>query len=117
MGAVRATLLKLYGSLAKSKLDYRCITFGSASKSYLYMTDPKHNQGLRFALETLRTSVGSLYMEAAKPSLYSNCLQKATNSNIEYQQVYNDVSKEYSNLAVLLYQTTFVTCNVFPMFH
>ena len=46
-GADRTTLLKLYRSLVRSKLDYGCIIYGSARKSYLQMLDPIHNQGLR----------------------------------------------------------------------
>ena len=71
-GADRTTLLKLYRSLVRSKLDYGCIIYGSARKSYLQMLDPVHNQGLRLALGAFRTSpVASLYVEADEPSLYS----------------------------------------------
>ena len=70
-GADRTTLLKLYQSLVRSKLDYGCIIYGSARKSYLQMLDPIHNQGLRLALGAFRTSVASLYVEADEPSLYS----------------------------------------------
>ena len=71
-GADRTTLLKLYRYLVRSKLDYGCIIYGSARKSYLQMLDPIHNQGLRLALGAFRTSpVASLYVEADEPSLYS----------------------------------------------
>ena len=71
-GADRTTLLKLYRSLVRSKLDYGCFIYGSARKSYLQMLDPIHNQGLRLALGAFRTSpVASLYVEADEPSLYS----------------------------------------------
>ena len=71
-GADRTTLLKLYRSLAQSKLDYGCIIYGSARKSYLQMLDPIHNQGLRLALGAFRTPpVASLYAEADEPLLYS----------------------------------------------
>ena len=70
-GADRTTLLKLYRSLVLSKLDYGCIFYGSARKSYFQMLDPIHNQGLRLALGAFRTSVASLYVEADEPSLYS----------------------------------------------
>ena len=71
-GADRTTLLKLYRSLVRSKLDYGCIIYGSARKSYLQMLDPIHKQGLRLALGAFRTSpVASLYVEADEPSLYS----------------------------------------------
>ena len=68
----QTTLLKLYWSLVWSKLDYGCIIYGSARKSYLQMLDPIHNQGLRLALGAFRTSpVASLCVEADEPSLYS----------------------------------------------
>ena len=39
-GADRTTLLKLYRSLVRSKLDYGCIVYGSASKAALAKLDP-----------------------------------------------------------------------------
>ena len=63
--ADRTTHLKLYRSLVRSKLDYGCIIYGSARKSFFQMLDPIHNQGLRLALGAFRTSpVASLYVEA-----------------------------------------------------
>ena len=70
-GADQTTLLKLYQSLVWSKLDYGCIIYGSARKSYLQMLDHIHNQGLRLTLGALRTSVASLYVEDDEPSLYT----------------------------------------------
>ena len=64
-GADKATLLKLYRSLVRSKLDYGCFIYGSARKSYLRCLDSIHHLGLRLALGALRTSpVESLYVEA-----------------------------------------------------
>ena len=40
-GADRKVMLRLY----RSKLEYGCIVYGSARKSYLQMLDPIHNQG------------------------------------------------------------------------
>ena len=70
--AYRTTLLNLYCSLVWSKLDYGCIIYGSARKSYLQMLDSIHNQGHRLALGAFRTSpVASLYVEADEPILNS----------------------------------------------
>ena len=70
-GADRTTLLHLYRSLIRSKLDYGSIVYGSARKSYLQMLDTVHNQGLRLALGALRTfPVSSLNVEADEPSLW-----------------------------------------------
>ena len=67
-GADRTTLLKLYHSFVRSKLDYGCIVYGSASKPALAKLDPVHNQGL--SLGAFRSSpVESLYVEAHEPPL------------------------------------------------
>ena len=69
-GADRTTLLKLYRSLVRSKLDYGCIVHGSASKTALVKLDPVHNQGLCLSLGAFRSSpVESLYVEAHEPPL------------------------------------------------
>ena len=65
-GADRKVMLRLY----RSKLDYGCIVYGSARKSYLQMLDPVHNQELRLCLGAFRTSpVESLYVDAHEPCL------------------------------------------------
>ena len=70
-GADRTTLLHLYRSLIRSKLDYGSLVYGSAKKSYLQMLDTVHNQGLRLALGAFRTSpISSLNVEADEPSLW-----------------------------------------------
>ena len=69
-GADKKVLLRLYRSLIRSKLDYGCVVYGSARKSYLSKLDTIHNQGLRLALGAFKTSpINSLYIEANEPSL------------------------------------------------
>ena len=69
-GADRTTLLKLYRSLVRSKLDYGCIVYGSASKTALAKLDPVHNQGLCLSLGAFRSSpVENLYVESHEPPL------------------------------------------------
>ena len=69
--STQSWLATLLSSLI-AKLDYGCIIYGSARKSYLQILDPIHNQVLRLALGAFRTSpVASLYVEADEPSLYS----------------------------------------------
>ena len=69
-GPDQTTLLKLYRSLVRSKLDYGCIVYGSAFKTALAKLDPVHNQGLRLSLGAFRSSpVESLYVEAYEPPL------------------------------------------------
>ena len=70
--ADRTTLLKLYWSLVRSKLDYGCIIYGSARKSYPQMFDSLHNQGLILASGAFRTSpAASVFVKADEPSIYS----------------------------------------------
>ena len=65
-GADQETLLHLYRSLIRSKLDYGCIVHGSARGSYLRMLDP-----LRLCLGAYRTSpASSLCVEANELLLY-----------------------------------------------
>ena len=69
-GGDRQSLLHLYRTLIRSRLDYGCTVYGSARKSYLKMLDPIHHQGIRLALGAYRTTpVESLYVEANECSL------------------------------------------------
>ena len=69
-GADRKVMLWLYRSLIRPKLDYGCIVYRSARKSYFQMLDPIHNQELRLCLGAFRTSpVECLYVDAHEPSL------------------------------------------------
>ena len=68
-GADKSTLLKLYRTLVRLKLDYGCAVYGSTKDYILKSLDPIHHQGLRIALGAFRTSpVQSLYAEAGEPS-------------------------------------------------
>ena len=49
-GADQNVMLQHYIALVRSKLDYGCIVYGSACKSYLQMLDHVHSQGLRLCL-------------------------------------------------------------------
>ena len=70
-GADRTVLLRLYRALIRSKIDYGCQAYGSASKTSLKMLDTVHHQALRIVLGAFRTSpVESLYVEAHEPSLF-----------------------------------------------
>nr|KAG5702023.1 hypothetical protein BaRGS_015758 [Batillaria attramentaria] len=69
-GGDRTVLLRLYRALVRSKLDYGCIVYSSASKSTLKLLNTVHHEGLRICLGAFRTSpVHSLYAEAGEPSL------------------------------------------------
>ena len=49
-GGSKETLLKLYHSLIRSRLDYDCFIYGAARKTYLKELNTIHHQGLRLAL-------------------------------------------------------------------
>jgi len=69
-GADQQTLLHLYISLIRSKLDYGCIVYGSARGSYLQMLDPIQNHALHLCLGAYRTSPSSsLCVLANEPPL------------------------------------------------
>ena len=79
-GADKSTLLKLYRTLVRSKLDYGCAVYGSTKHYILKSLDPIHYQGLRIALGAFRTSpVQSLYAEAGEPSLRHRRLKLSMN--------------------------------------
>ena len=70
-GADQQTLLHLYWSLIRSKLDYGSIVYGSAHGSYLQMLDSVQNHALRLWLGAYRTSLSSsLCVLANEPPLY-----------------------------------------------
>ena len=69
-GGDRDTFLMLYRAIVRSKLDYGCIVYGTASNTDLRQLDSIHNSGLRLALGAFCTSPGSsLYTEANEAPL------------------------------------------------
>ena len=64
-GADKKSLLKLYNTLCRSKLDYGCQIYSSACKTKLKELDVVHNMGLRICTGAFRTSpVESLYVDS-----------------------------------------------------
>ena len=73
-GADKNTLLKLYRSLIRSKIDYSCFIYQSARKSYLKSLNPIYHTGLRLALGAFKTTpVESLNAEANETSPRIRC--------------------------------------------
>ena len=99
-GSDRQTLMKLYRSLVRSRLDYGCEIYSSAAKSTLQIIDPIHHMGLRLATGAFGTSpVESLYAETAEQSLYNRRIElslklyvriKAMSSTVTYKCVQNE---------------------------
>lgn len=75
-GADRETLLRLFRSLIRSRLDYGAPVYGSARPSYLLRLQPVQNQALRLCLGAFRTSpIASLHAEALEPPMEIRRLQ------------------------------------------
>ena len=55
-GADRSVLLRLYRSLIRSKLEYGCMVYGSARKSYLKPIETIQNESLRICMGAYKTS-------------------------------------------------------------
>ena len=104
-GGDQTTLLRIYRSHIRSKLDYGCIFYGLARRSYLAVLDPIANQGLRLCSGAFRTSpIESLQVETGEPSLETRQLKlslqyymkmKANPENPAYSCV---VNPEYKRL-------------------
>ena len=96
-GADQTTLLKLYRSLVRSKLDYGCIVYGSASKTALAKLDPVHNQSLRLSLgaffsspvESVKAHAPPLEIRREKLALQYILKLKANPGNPAYDVVFN----------------------------
>ena len=70
-GADGATLLEIYWSHIRSKLDFGCVVHGSARPSVLESLDRVQNAALRTCLGAFRTSpIPSLHVEAGELPLY-----------------------------------------------
>jgi len=70
-GADQSTLLQLYRSLIRSKLDYGCITYNSASKTDLKVLDSVANDAIRLATGAFKsTPVDSLQVLANEMPLH-----------------------------------------------
>ena len=60
----------LYRAIVRSKVDYGCIVYGTASNTDLRQLDGIHNAGIRLALKAFCTSpVSNMYMEANEAPL------------------------------------------------
>ena len=94
------SLLRLYRSLIRSKLDYASFNYWTASESELKKIDPVHNAALRLATGAFRTSpVESLYAETGEMSLKMRRIQLALQYYVRVIQdpespVYSAVTNE-----------------------
>ena len=69
-GSDTKTLLRLFRSLVRSKLDYGCIVYMTGDAESLKGLDILHRHGLRMCLGAFKSSpIQSLYVEANEPPL------------------------------------------------
>lgn len=69
-GSNTNTLLQLYKSLIRSKLDYASIVYSSASPKTLQSLDSVHHQGIRLSLGAFKsTRITSILAESGEPCL------------------------------------------------
>jgi len=69
-GADQETLLRLYRSMVRSKLDYGSIVYGSASDHLLKSLDTVANEAIRIATGAFKsTPINRLYVLANEPTL------------------------------------------------
>jgi len=69
-GADRSSMLTIYRSIIRSRLDYGAVVYGATRFSILKKLDPIHHQALRLCSGAFRTSpVNSLYADCHEPSL------------------------------------------------
>ena len=69
-GADRVTLLRLYRSIIRSKLDYASVIYNNANENVLRLLDPVHNEALRICTGAFKSSpMVSLYAESGEVPL------------------------------------------------
>lgn len=79
-GADSSSMLKIYCSIIRSKLDYGSVIYMSARKSVLRYLDCIHHEGIRIATGAFRTSpIKSLYALHQEPSLHIRRCKLALN--------------------------------------
>jgi len=74
-GSDQDILLHFCRSLIRSKLDYGCVVYGSARRSYLRICNPIQNHSLRLCLGAFRTSPATSLCVAANEPPLELCLQ------------------------------------------
>ena len=104
-GADTNTLIKLYQSLVRSKVDYGSIVYRNADKSVLTRLEVIHNQGLRLSLGAFRSSpLESLKIEAnvyplrfrrKKLGLQYGLKIKCNNDNIAHGSIFKHSNPEF----------------------
>jgi len=101
-GSDRVTLLRLYRSLIRSKLDYGSQVYMSASQHVLSKLDPVHNLAIRICTGAFRSSpVNSLLVDSGEPPLDIRRKQLALQHSTRLKQLPDSAaSKAASDLSL-----------------
>lgn len=100
-GSDRQTLLMLYKSLVRSRLDYGCQFYNDAGKSLLKTLDPIQNQCLRIGAGVRLTSpIKALLVETTTPSL-------ANRRNFLSLKYYSRVTEKHYSSPILKSLTSY----------
>lgn len=87
-GADREMLLMIYRSLIRSKIDYGCMVYQTATKANIAIIDPVHNAALRLCTGAFRSSPRvSLYAESGEPPLYLRRVQLSLQYLVRLKQL------------------------------
>lgn len=105
-GADRSSMIKVYTSLIRSKIDYGCIVYSSANLKMLSTLDSVHHAGIRLATGAFRTSpVSSLCVEAGLAPLVVRRYQlacgyigrlKFNHNNPAWKPIFQPKSRRFS---------------------
>lgn len=117
-GAERKTLLMLYKSLIRSKIDYGCIVYGNAAKSNLRILETLHNSAIRLSIGAFRTSpITSILAESGEPSLqlrreqltlnYANKVSAET-SHPAFKPIFSTPEPNSTNILLNKYNITYM---------
>ena len=100
-GADQTTLLKLYRSLVRSKLDYGCLVYGSASKTALAKLDPVHDQCLRLSLGafTVDFTLSEFDKSSTSSTVFKSRFNELRQKYLDFCHIYTDGSKVETKVA------------------
>jgi hypothetical protein len=94
--ADKKVILQCYSSLVRFKLDYRCIFYGPARKSYFQTLDAIHNQVIRICLAFPTSHIKSLSVEENEPQLKNRYkIKSSIRSDILLKVYWHSISKQF----------------------
>ena len=97
-GSDRTSLIRIYRSVIRSKLDYGSMIYHSAKDNILKKLDPIHNTAIRICTGAYRSSpVDSLYAESGEPPLQIRRQQLLLQYYARSQQLPTSIAYSYTD--------------------